>query len=406
MTQRVVTATTPERVLILHDFAGARGGAEILTLDLRRGLRERGIDARLLTTDAEGVPDNPDQAPDYLCSGSAGRLRAIPETCNLDARRTLGKVLREFRPDVVHLMMFMTALSPAILPLLRGSAVVHTCHTYREVCPTGLRWRPDTGLCSVQAGAACREQGCFGRVGVMPRRLQLALLRRWQGVVARSIAPSEAMASIMRRHGWPVTDVFPIGVPASERRATMGDRPKIAFAGRLTEEKGVGWLIDAFAHAGERLGSAQLDILGDGPGRAALEEKVRSQGIGDRVVFHGRVERDAAQAMLAESWVQAVPSIWPEPFGLVAAEAMIRGTPAVVSDQGAQPEIVQNGRTGWCVPAGDVGKLADALIDATSDKDRLARMGALAEADGKKRFDLDRYMDQNVAIYREVMGSH
>lgn len=393
----------PERVLILHDYAGSRGGAELLALDLRRGLRARGIDARLMTTRADHGAMPADVAPDYLCAGSAGALRALPETWNPSARRVLARVLREFRPDVVHLMMFLTALSPAVLPLLRDVPVVHTCNTYREVCPTGLRWRPDAGLCTLAAGRACREAGCFGRVGVVPRRIQLAMLRRWQGVVDRSVAPSQAMARILRAHGWPVSDVFPVGVPAAGAAAAMAEAPVIAFAGRLTAEKGVGWLIDAVGRAGERLGGATVEILGDGPERPALEARAGALGLGARVAFRGRLERAASQAALARAWVQVVPSLWAEPFGLVTAEAMMRGTPAIVTDQGAQPEIVQHGRTGWVVPAGDVEALAEALIEATGNRARLLEMGAAAAADARGRFDMDRYLASYVDIYERLL---
>lgn len=393
----------PERVLILHDYAGSRGGAEILALDLRAGLRSRGIDARLMTTTADRDPSQDDETSDYLCAGTTGRLRALPETYNPAARARLAQVLREFRPDIVQLMMFLTALSPSILPLLRDVPVVHSCMTYREVCPTGLRWRPGTGLCTVEAGMVCRELGCFSRVGIVSRRAQLALLRRWQHVVDRCIAPSEAMAAIMRSHGWPVTDIFPFAVPETVAMAETADTPIIAFAGRLTQEKGVDWLIDAVAHAGERLGRARIDILGDGPVRPALEARVRQRGIGDRVVFHGRVKRRVAQTMLSRAWVQVVPSLWPEPFGLVVAEALMRGTPAIVTDQGAPPEIVQHGRTGWTVPVGDVAALAETLVEALQDRTRLLEMGAVAAADARERFDMVHYIDRHLAIYGQLL---
>ncbi|MEM9032702.1 MAG: glycosyltransferase, partial [Pseudomonadota bacterium] len=138
----------PQRVLILHDYAGSRGGAEILALDIRAGFRARGIDTRLMTTTVDAQTMTPEETPEYLCSGTNGRLRALSETFNLDARRQLSKSLKEFQPDVVLVLMFLTALSPAILAPLRGTPTVYMHMTYREVCPTGLRWRPEEGLCT------------------------------------------------------------------------------------------------------------------------------------------------------------------------------------------------------------------------------------------------------------------
>lgn len=392
------------RVLLLHDYAGSRGGAELLGLDLRRGLKARGIDARLMTTTADARDMTDEEAPEYLCAGTTGTFRALPETYNPSARMRLTQVLREFRPDVVQILMFLTALSPAILAPLRDIPTVYMHLTYREVCPTGLRWRPGHGLCSDAAGWRCHELGCFSKVGIMPRLLQMRALARDADAIDRSVAPSQAMAKILRDQGWPVTDILPFGIPPTAMaEGALSDTPLIAFAGRLTEEKGVSWLLDAVAHAGDRLG-ANVEILGDGPSRGALEAQAARLGLRSRVTFHGKVERATSQDILSRAWVQVIPSLWPEPFGLVTVEALTRGTPALVTDQGAPPEMVDHGRTGWIVPVGDVAAMADRLVEATADKARVREMGAIGAAEARERYDIDRWVDGYVDIYNELLA--
>ena len=393
---------SPARVLILHDYAGSRGGAELLSLDLRRGLRARGIDARLMTTTADAHDMDPEAAPDYTCFGTSGRLRAFPETYNPSARRELQRVLETFKPDVVSVLMFMTALSPAILSALRDVPTVILHMTYREICPTGLRWRPNDGLCDAKAGWACQANGCFGKVGILPRIAQMKLLDRYAGIFDRRVAPSHAMANILDEQGWNVTDVLPFGIPPHEGGGTQSQTPLIAYAGRLTEEKGVGWLLDAVAHAGARLGDTRVEILGDGPAREGLEAQAHGLGIADRVMFRGKVKRTESQNVLGRAWLQVIPSLWPEPFGLVAAEALARGTPALVTDQGAPPEIVEHGKTGWVVPVGNVSAMAERLIEAVEDPARLAEMGQAGIAAAKARYSVERWVDGCVDIFRQI----
>src|SRR3954471_4377221 len=102
------------KILLVHDYAMPVGGAEIRTLALRSALRRRGHDARLLASSA-GLKPGQSQA-DYLCFGTLSRYRTLVQTLNPSAAWRLRRVLAEFRPDVVHVRMFLTQLSPLILP--------------------------------------------------------------------------------------------------------------------------------------------------------------------------------------------------------------------------------------------------------------------------------------------------
>ena len=103
------------------------------------------------------------------------------------------------------------------------------------------------------------------------------------------------------------------------------------FAGRLSKEKGVDLLLKAVA----KIPWAQLEIAGDGPLRASLEGLARSLGIENRVRFHGWLSLDKIGNLHQRAAAVCVPSLWPEPFGYVAAEAMAAARPVVAADGGA-----------------------------------------------------------------------
>ena len=150
-----------ERVLLIHDYAGTRGGAELVIQDLRTALRNRGIDARLMASTAD--PFDQGSAPDYPFRGSTGNLRALRETVNLDAVRVARRTVREFAPQVVHLGMILTQASPAILPVVKSQPVILNVTEFRLVCPKGTRSLPDGRLCPHPVGRA--KQNFLDRVG-------------------------------------------------------------------------------------------------------------------------------------------------------------------------------------------------------------------------------------------------
>ena len=394
----------PRRVLILHDYAGGRGGAEHIARELRRGLRTRGIAAKLLTSTADPWDDG--VAPDSTCPGRTDRFRVISETWNPAAARAVARELEQFQPDVVHIFMFLTQLSPAILSVLDAVPTVYFANTYRISCPTGLRWHAAEKVCTAEPGLACWRHGCISPLGLLPRMIQSRLVARRRDRLNRVVTPSHAMARILVRHGWRIDNVVPFTLDDPvPRKHPFSATPVIAYSGRLVPEKGVDVLIRAVAAAGAALESARLLIVGDGPQRAALEAIVAACGLGERTTFTGHLGREESQVFLDPAWVQVVPSLWPEPFGLVALEAMYRGTAVIVSDAGALPEVV--GQGGLVVAAGDVSALAAALVEVVADREKAQTQGEAGLRIARQRLSTPKtsWIDEFVTIYGDLLAA-
>src|ERR1700679_3026124 len=106
------------RILLVSDYATPTGGAELMVLMLRDALRLRGHDARLLASSARplGIPSQ----ADYECFGMTSRLRGLTQVANPSAYLSLHRILQNFKPDIVHVRLFLSQLSPLILPLLEN----------------------------------------------------------------------------------------------------------------------------------------------------------------------------------------------------------------------------------------------------------------------------------------------
>ncbi len=388
------------KILIVSDYGTRSGGAEILTLVLRAALRRRGYDVRLLTSRAQPLP-LPVEA-DYLCFGTTSRMRGVVQSLNPFAARALRRVLAAFDPDIVHVRMFLTQLSPLVLPELRGRPSLLHVETVRTICPTGSKLLPSGETCSVRYGWVCR--GCLTAQDWPLLMMQMALWRRWRGAFDRIVANSRWTRRRLEADGVPVDEVVWNGVPVVPPRAAPAPVPTLAFAGRLAPEKGLDLLLHAFRRVRERLPEARLVIAGDGPERDAVARQVSALALDGHVESLGHRPREELDAQLGSAWVQAVPSIWEEPFGLVAAEAMMRGVAVVASDAGGLAEIVEDGRTGRLVRRGDPDALAEALLEILSDRGLAERMGQAGRVRALAHFDEARYVDRFVEIYAELLA--
>lgn len=389
------------KVLIVHDYGALLGGAEIVQLALRDGLRSLGHDVRLFASSA--VAFDVDLRPEYECFGTVSSFRTLVQTANPMAARALSRAIDDFRPDVVHVGMFLTQLSPLVLrPLARVAAVYHV-HWLRPLCPTGLKILPDGTACHSAPGAVCWREGCVPARDWPPLMLQMRLWRRWAGAFDAIVANSEFTRRRLVDAGIEPVELIYYDIGAAPERPPLGPAPRVAFAGRLVREKGVDVLLSAFAAVAARVPDARLVVAGDGPERRGLERLAADLGIAAQVEWLGHVSRDEVERAFATAWVQVVPSRFDEPFGLVAAEAMARGTALVASAAGGLVEIALDAAR--LVPAGDAGALGGALLELLTDIGEAERLGRLGRESVRARFGGEHIAGAFVALYERILAT-
>ena len=182
--------------------------------------------------------------------------------------------------------------------------------------------------------------------------------------------------------------------------------PVVVLPGRLTALKGHLALLDALARIEERVCCLFVGT-GDanrGGYRARVEQRIAALGTFHDVRLTGPCEDMPAAYMLAD--VVVSPSLRPEAFGRVPAEAQAMGRPIVAFAHGGALETVRNGETGWLVPPGDTGALANALREAlgASAAER-ERMAAAGQAHVRRNFTLEGMCGATLDVYRELLPS-
>ncbi|MDA1178220.1 MAG: glycosyltransferase family 4 protein [Planctomycetota bacterium] len=388
------------KVLLVNDYATPTAGAEIMTLTLRDALGARGHDARVFASSAQLVPGS--SFADATCFRTNSRFQAVTSTFNLSARRVLASTIEEFDPDVVHVRMFLWQLSPSILSALRSNpAIYHIC-TYKPICPNGRKTLPSGRNCANSPGLVCLLGGCLTPQSWVAMMAQHWLWRRSQGAFDRHVTISKAMQGRLVAEGIGPCEVIPDACPMRPARPALAGDPIIAYAGRLSSEKGVNVLLRAFALMQSRIRNAKLWIAGDGPEAISLKELARQLRINGCVDFLGPLDRGGLERRFDEAWVQVVPSIWHEPFGIVAIEAMMRGTAVVASSCGGLLDSVRHNETGVLVQPSDEQDLAAAMERLASDRELCESMGAAGRTVAMKEYSIDVHCERMLAAYEQI----
>jgi glycosyltransferase involved in cell wall biosynthesis len=171
----------------------------------------------------------------------------------------------------------------------------------------------------------------------------------------------------------------------------------VLFAGRVVPLKGLATLVRAM-----RALDAELVVCGDGRALPAIRRLVGRLGMAQRVSFRGWLDADELAREFADCSLVALPSLWPEPFGIVGIEGFAAGRPAVASATGGVEDWLEHGVSGLTVPAGEVQALAGALRELLEDPTRATHMGAAGRAALAARFTLEHHLAALSQAYAEA----
>lgn len=178
------------------------------------------------------------------------------------------------------------------------------------------------------------------------------------------------------RH-WRKIHVVPPGVDGRFFRAPtpVPETPRLVCVGRLHEQKGQLLLIEAVGQLKSRGIRCEVVLIGDGPMRGEIEEKIRELQLHHSIALSGAAPTDEMIRLIESSRALVLPS-FAENFPSVIMEVFALGRPVIATYVGGVPELVEPGKSGWLVPAGNVDALADAMRQAiTAPAFQLEAMG-------------------------------
>lgn len=334
--------------------------------------------------------------PDTLVDAMATELEALPvevfpmttvQWTKIHTVRRLWKVLRSFRPDIVHCHLFRATLVGAPLARVAGVPVVLETYHGREVWRQGflkghfvvdrlVSRYVDRIIAVSEAAARFLVEGkriAAAKITVIPNGRDLA-----------AFEPRNAQARAMIRQSLRLPDTAPV----------------LGVVGRLEAQKGHRFLLEAMPQVLAEFPDTRLLLVGDGSLRAQLATQVGQLGLRHAVIFAG-FQRDIPSYVAATD-VMVLPSLY-EGLPLTAIEAAAMGKPMVATAVDGTPEVIRHRTTGLLVPPAAPTPLAKAVLMLLRQPDLASQYGAAARAWVRQRFDLQRQVAETERLYLDLL---
>ena len=211
-------------------------------------------------------------------------------------------------------------------------------------------------------------------------------------VAISSFGRSQLCRLVEHRH-WPSIKVVHCGIEPDHYTVSaplpQGRPLRLVNIGRFSEQKGQLLLVDAMAQAVKQGVDVHLTLVGDGELRRAIERAITHAGLGRHITLAGWQDEAGVRAAVQDAHALVLPS-FAEGLPMVVMEAMAAARPCIATWVAGIPELMQDGRTGWLVPAGDARALAEAIVAAANTQpDVFKRMGTTARGRVLLRHNID-----------------
>ncbi len=334
---------------------------------------------------------------------------------SFEARKNIGQLIQDEKPDIAHIHNIYHQISPSILHELkkRKIPVVMTVHDYKIISPDYLlfteypkpRYTQDCKKYryynaiktksiknSYSASALAAFEMYFHKAMQIYERNVDVFIAPSQFVKDTLIEWGQDGSKIEVLHHYVKHDEYPYSFMYDSQD------PYIIFWGRHSAEKGPEYLVEAM----ERIPHVKLKMAGKGPQHEYLKRLAKDKGL-KNIEFLGFVPDDELSHLARDAQFVVVPSVFPETFGLVITEAFAFGKPVIGPKRGAPTELIEEGKNGYLFEAQNVSDLAMKIDSLWNKKEEIHRMGKYARSCAEKKFDPKVHATKLKKIYNSVI---
>jgi glycosyltransferase involved in cell wall biosynthesis len=387
----VLPGGTRVRVLqVFNQYRSLFNGEQAVVERTEEMLARKGVPIRTL------IKSSRDLSP-----GLAGKAYAFASGIyNSQSATEILREVKEFGADIVHAHNVYPLFSPSIFRALSKHRipVVLSLHNQQLTCPRAdhLRDGKVCDTCLSSSALNCGIRNCRGnRLESWAYAIRSQAARKmglFRNHVTRFIALTEFAKTRLVQAGFDEDQirVLPNMAPGPHDAVRPEENKYVAFAGRLSAEKGIPTLLKA----AEQLPDIQFRLAGAGPEEAQYRDLA-----GANVTFVGKLEGDEMPEFYRQARVVVLPSNNYEMCPLVIGEAMSHGVPVVATRIGGIPELVDEGETGLLFEPNDSGGLAAAISTIYESETLCRTMGTAAWNTARTRFSEDRYFQLLTEIY-------
>lgn len=341
--------------------------------------------------------------------GWKGGLQFLGSIWNRRATNTVKRKIQEFQPDVIHVHNWHFALGPMVFRLINslGIPVVHTVHNYRLLCPSAILLHQGQLFTD-----SLRQSFPWKAVQNKVYRSSIVLtfwlafivwfhkkIGTWKKIDSYVCLTPFAVALFQESNfGVPKEQfsVKPNFTKAAKYLSSVEKENHFLFIGRLSEEKGIATLLNAFKEL-----PFLLKIAGDGPLKNSV---VQAATEFSNISYLGSLTNKEVTSALSKTQALIFPSVWHETFGLVNIEAFSNGTPVLASKIGAPQSLIIDGYNGFHFEPGNVDDLKAAVsrFNALSFVEK-EQMGNNAHENYESHYSPELQLSYFDSIYTKVL---
>lgn len=414
------------KVLLIDNFFYRRGGAEVVFLNTGELLKAYGHDVvyfcqqweqNLPCKDSKYFP----KGVDTKSQGFADRLKGISNYFyNREAARKLEELLVKEKPDIAHIHLFWGGISPSIFKVLKrhNVPIVHTAHDYRIVCPGYAFKNSKNEICEKCEGKKfyrCISNRCSKGSLLMSTLMCLEMYNR-----NCFMNPIKNIDSFMfvsnfsykkhlqyapefaKKHCVTMYNFQDANVLAEVDKSIDTFDSYFLFYGRLSYEKGIKTLINAFAD----IKHLKLKIVGTGPLEKELKQLCADNNA-KNIEFLGYKTGKELYAVIRNAKFVCVPSECYENNPMTIIESYTLRTPVIGANLGGITEIIEDDITGYKFRSSDFDDLKHTINKAALlSKDKYISMKENAEAFGKENFGKENYYSKLIDLYRHTIDNY
>jgi len=325
---------------------------------------------------------------------------------NKQDEKKLDTILQKEKPDIVYVQNIK---NPSVIHFLaQHKPVVRFVHDLSLFC---LNWRKILPLkdiiCPYPAGLHCifnaYSSRCISRNPWIAfkkwrcSKQQLKMNRQ----LDKLIVASSYMKNCLIQNGFPPdrVEVIPYYTePVNSDHVNF--KNFVLFVGRIHETKGLQHLLKALKACPDEL---KLVVIGEGDYKSEIEKLISQNNLGLRVEFQGWHSQEQLHEFYLNCLALIVPSLWPEPFGIVGIEAMSYRKPVIAFDVGGISDWLKDGANGFLVKRNNIDELAEKMKFLYFNKEKAVQMGKEAEIKFNNLFTKDKHLNRLLEVFKELI---
>lgn len=397
------------KILLVHNRYQIPGGEDRVFTMERELLQQNGHQVILYERTNDEIREIP----------WTGRLKLALSTVNSrEAYIEIKEIIARAKPDIAHFHNTFPLISPLAYYAAKeaGIPVIQTLHNFRFFCANGLYLRNgyicedcmDKVIPWPAVMHRCYRDSRFASMTVACMQAFHRAKHTWQEKVDRYITFTEFGKQKFIQGGLPAEKIvikpnFIYPAPNNENGINENgikrkDKEFGLYIGRLSHEKGIKFLLDAW----KKLPDIPLKVIGDGPIYRDIQNELNLRS-SHAIELVGWLNRDQIFQLLQKASFLVFPSICYENFPTVILEAFANGVAAIVSDIGAAKEIVEDQKTGLLYKSGEIGDFVSKITWAWKNPEKMYQFGMNAREVFEQKYSAEQNYKQLMSIYQAVL---